>query len=142
MRPSILRVAVAVFLLIVLAGCSGTPGEPALSYTVGACDEGMTPAELAEWAGVDIAAEEGLVRIHQRVNYVCCAEIVVQMERQGNRIRLIERNEGDICRCFCGYTVEIEVSGLPGGHYEIRVWGVEYEEVHPLDLLGEGAVDL
>jgi hypothetical protein len=78
----------------------------------------------------------------QKLTYVCCAELELTLEREGSTIRIVERNVGEICRCMCEYLVEGEVTGLDPGTYEVQVWGVEYEDVHSLELLYETQVSL
>ena len=70
------------------------------------------------------------------------AETHVEMQREGGVVKLIETNEGEICRCMCGYALEMENTGLPAGRYTVQVWGIQYDDVHPLELLGEATVDL
>lgn len=128
--------------LLLLTHCGQPTTEPALSYAVGECDQSIAADELANWPAVEITAQGGTVRVRQQINYVCCAEIRVEMQQEGGVVKLIETNVGEICRCMCGYTAEMEITGLPAGRYTIQVWGIQYEDVHPLELLGEATVDL
>ena len=127
-------------LLLLAAGC--TPAQAHFSYTLTGCDPNIPMAELASWAGVEIQARNGVIHVQQRIAYVCCADIRVSLEQEGSTLRVIERNEGEVCRCMCGYQATMEISGLPAGRYQVQVWGVEYPDVHPLELLGEATVDL
>jgi hypothetical protein len=66
------------------------------------------------------------VHVEHRLTYVCCAELVLTVEQEGNSIRLLESNVGEICRCLCDYDVEADVLGLEQGVYDVQVWGVKY----------------
>lgn len=128
-------------LLLVLVACSPAD-EPRLTYTIGECDQSIPMDQLADWAGLDIAAQDGVVQIRQNINYVCCAEIKVEMEREANVVKLIETNVGEVCKCMCGYEGSMEITGLPTGRYTIQVWGVQCQDVHSLELLGEAQIEL
>jgi len=134
--------------LSVFAACTSaivetpTIARPQFSYTVSECDQDIPVDQLTAWARVDITAREGTVQIRQNLDYVCCAEIVLAMKQEENVIKIIETNKGDICKCMCGYKVSAEITGLPAGRYTIQVWGVEYQDVHAPELLGEKEIDL
>jgi len=108
---------------------------PDLSFDVGPCDETIAPGALQDWAGVEIAARGSVIHVDQRLPYVCCAELALSAGRDGDVIRVIETNVGDICRCMCGYAVTIELTGLPPGTYTIEIWGIQHQNLHPLQLL-------
>jgi len=134
--------------LLALAACGPATSEPSvtaglqITYTVGECNQDIPMDQLAVWAKVDITAKDGAVQIRQNLAYVCCAEIEIKVEQEGNVVKVIETNEGDLCECMCGYEVNAEIAGLPPGRYTIQVWGVEYEDVHSLELLGEEEIEL
>ncbi len=110
------------------------------SYTVGPCQESAWSPDLKE--RVEIVARDSQIRIEQDVGYVCCARIALDLERQGNLLKVIETNEGEVCRCMCAYHVSARIGGLPPGRYRVQVWGIQYQDIHPLELLGENWVDL
>lgn len=136
------RAALMVLGIVLLFALACESGGTGFSYTLTGCDESIPMDQLSSWAGVEVQAHNGVIRIDQRIAYVCCADIVLTMEREGNTLRIIEKNEGEVCRCMCGYRAHIEITGLPSGRYNVEVWGVEYPEVHPLELLGQATVDL
>ena len=139
-KPFLRRIVWAALLLLALA-CNA--GGTRFSYTLTACDESIPMDQLPSWAGVEIQAQDSsTIRVDQRIAYVCCARIVLALEQEGNTLRIIERNEGEICRCMCGYQAHIEIAGLPAGRYTVEVWGVEYPDVHPRQLLGQATVEL
>jgi len=140
MAKPLLRGVVGAALLLLVLACN--PGGTRFSYTMTACDESIPMDQLPSWAGVEIQAQEGILRVDQRIAYVCCAKILLSLEQEGNTLRIIERNEGEICRCMCGYQAHIEIAGLPAGRYTVEVWGVEYPDVHPRQLLGQATVEL
>ena len=118
--------------------------EPlSLSFDVGPCDEEVTKSDRSnEWAGVEITAQDGAIHIEQNLSYVCCAELALAAGRDGEVIRVIETNVGQVCRCMCGYPVTADLTGLPAGTYTVEVWGVQHFDVHPLELLGSGEVTI
>lgn len=138
-KQSILVTLLAIGLLLALA-CES--GGARFSYTLTGCDESIPMDQLPSWAGVEIRSQGGIIRVDQRIAYVCCAKIVLSLEQDGNTLRIIERNEGEVCRCMCGYQAHIEIAGLPRGRYTVEIWGVEYKDVHPRELLGQASVDL
>lgn len=78
---------------------------------------------------VEINVEENYVKLKHHLKYVCCAKVVVKFEKIGNVIKLIEKNEGDMCRCICEYDVESKVGPLTNGRYTIELYGVEFEDM-------------
>ena len=126
------------------AGGQVTPlYEPlTLSFDVKPCDETVPPDTLNDWARVEISVRDGAVHIEQNVSYVCCAELALAAGRDGDIIRLIETNVGQVCRCMCGYPVTVNLTNLPAGTYTVEVWGVQHLDVHPLELLGSGEVTI
>jgi hypothetical protein len=113
-----------------------------LSFSAGECDEAITPTTNPEWAKVEITVQDGVVQVEQNLSYVCCAELEIAVGRSGNAIKLIETNVGEVCRCMCGYPVTARLTGLPAGTYTVEVWGVQYLDVHPLELLGSSQVEI
>jgi hypothetical protein len=115
--------------------------EPlSLAFDVGSCDESIPPDTLDEWAGIEITIQHGAIHVEQNLSYVCCAELALAAGRDGEVIRVIETNVGQVCRCMCGYPVTADVTGLESGRYTMEVWGVQHFDVHPLELLGSGEV--
>jgi len=82
------------------------------------------------------------VHVEHRLTYVCCAELVLTVEQEGNTIRITESNVGEMCRCLCDYDVEADVSGLEPGVYDVQLWGVEYQDAHAPELLGHASITL
>ncbi len=107
---------------------------------VGPCDQSISMAALGEWAEVVVTVQDGAIHIEQKLAYVCCAELSISAGRDGNVLRIIETNVGEVCRCMCGYQVVVDLPGLPAGDYAVEVWGVQHEDVHPLELLGSAQV--
>jgi hypothetical protein len=130
-------------LCLVLIGCSGSGTTPlALEYTVGGCADESETSRADATNEVKITGSVDAIRLEQRLTYVCCAELELTVEREGNTLRIMETNVGEICRCMCEYFVEAEVSGLNPGEYDVEVWGVRYEDLHSPELLGEARVTL
>jgi hypothetical protein len=115
---------------------------PFLSFEVGSCDETIPSDTLHEWAGVEITVQEGAIHVEQKLAYVCCADLILAAGRDGEVIRLVETNVGEVCRCMCGYPVTADLTGLDPGAYTVEVWGVQHFDVHPLELLGSAEVTI
>jgi|YelNatPaOPRAMG01_1025707.scaffolds.fasta_scaffold285200_1 hypothetical protein len=113
---------------------------PTLSYTVGPCQESAWSPSMQN--RVEVFARGSDLYLEQDVAYVCCARIALRLESEGNLLKVIETNEGEVCRCMCAYHVSARVSGLARGRYRVQVWGIQYQDIHPLELLGEETVDL
>jgi hypothetical protein len=135
--------AVGVMVCFLAAACT-TPeaGRPALEYTVGGCSEESDTTRAATGGEVQIAGQGDTIHVAHKLTYVCCAELVLTMAQEDSTIRLLEKNTGEICRCMCDYEVEADITGLSPGVYEVEVWGVEYEDVHTPELLGQATVTL
>lgn len=128
---------------VVLASCGGpeTIG-PSLTYAVEGCAEEVETSRATGKGEVQIVSDGHLVHVEQTLTYVCCAELELALDREGNTIRLVETNVGEICRCLCEYEVSADVIGLDPGAYDVQVWGVEYQDVSTPELLGQATVTL
>ena len=125
-----------------VACASSEPVGPELIYTVGGCVEEAAAARAATDADVLIEGEGSAIHVEHRVTYVCCAELVLTVEQEGNTIRITESNVGEMCRCLCDYDVEADVSDLDPGVYDVQLWGVEYQDAHAPELLGQASITL
>ena len=114
----------------------------ALPGGVGECDEGITPTTDPEWAKVEITVRGGDIHVEQNLSYVCCAELAIAAGQDGDVIKLIETNVGEVCRCMCRYPVTARLADLPPGTYTVEVWGVQRLGIHPLELLGRSEVQV
>ncbi len=121
-----------------------TPASTPVTLTsaAGPCDESIPLDELDTWAGVEVTAQNGAIHIEQNLFYVCCAELALSAGQEGATIKVIETNVGEVCRCMCGYSVRMDLTGLPSGRYTVEVWGVQHRDVHPLELLGSAEVTI
>ena len=136
-------VIVGVVVCLLLVACySAVPAEPTLNYTIGGCGEEVEVTRSGDRGEVQITVEDGNVHIEQKLMYVCCAELALTMEEEGNTLKVVETNVGEICRCMCEYYVKGSISKLAPGTYQVQVWGVQYKDVHPLELLGEATITL
>jgi len=134
------KVSLAVLIALLLLTACVSPGLT-LQYQIGGCQGEDTSRSRAD-NRVEITVQDGAVHLSQDVSYVCCASITLKVEREDNLIKVVETNEGEICRCMCGYQITAKVGGLPSGTYRVQVWGIQYQDVHPLELLGEATVNL
>jgi hypothetical protein len=137
------RVTLCVLLCTLAVGCAAPEAtNPKLEYTVGGCAEEYETSRAATAGELEITSQGDAVHVMHRLSYVCCAELLLRVEQEGNTIRVVEQNVGEMCRCLCDYDVEAEIAGLISGVYRVEVWGVEYEEVHTPELLGQATVQL
>jgi hypothetical protein len=113
---------------------------PGLEFSVGPCDE--SAVEGGREPRVEVSTQGEAVYISQDLRYVCCAEISLALEVDGDLVKIVETNEGEICRCMCFYHIDAKVWYLPPGSYRVEIWGVQYEDVHPLELLGEADIEV
>ena len=125
-----------------VACASSEAPSAVLIYRVGGCAQEVATAQTARVGDVLIVGEDSAVHVEHRLTYVCCAELVLTVEQDGNTIRLVESNVGEMCRCLCDYDVEADVSGLEPGVYDVQLWGVEYQDVHAPELLGQASIAL
>jgi hypothetical protein len=128
--------------MLVVACAASESSNPLLEYTVGGCAEEYEPSRAAPADELEITTQGDAIHMRHRLSYVCCAELLLKMEQEGNTIRVVEQNVGEMCRCLCDYDVEAEITGLGPGEYQVEVWGVEYQDVQALDLLGQATVQL
>ncbi|HET91229.1 MAG TPA: hypothetical protein ENN99_10905 [Chloroflexi bacterium] len=115
---------------------------PAFSFNVGACDETAPSADEDGASTISATVHDGMVIVNQDLWYVCCAKLSLAVGRSENSIKIIETNTGEMCRCTCRYPITIGLMDLFPGQYTIEVWGVQYGDVHPLELLGSVEVHL
>jgi hypothetical protein len=129
--------------LLALVACSSPAQiQPALNYTIGGCEKEIEATRSGNGDEVEITVEDSIIRVEQKLTYVCCAGLSLALEQEGNTLKVMETNVGEICRCRCEYRVEANISDLAPGAYQVQVWGVQYEDVHPMELLGEATVTL
>ena len=134
-----LRSTLLLLLLLLPLGCRPA-AAPVLTYSVSPCQESIAPGDLATWAKVEAGYQGEAIVIHHNLDYVCCAEIELRLEREGSLLKIIETNTGEFCRCKCGFVVDAAVTGLPRGRYIVQVWGVAFEDQAP-ELLAEVVVE-
>lgn len=115
---------------------------PTYTYSVGECDERITAEEADDWAGVEVSARDDGIDVEQNLYYVCCAYPALAVGRDGDVLKVIESNAGEVCRCWCGYPITATLSGIEAGAYTVEVWGVQYQDEHPLALLGSAETTL
>jgi hypothetical protein len=141
-----MRVAQAVVCVVVcfLAAACTTPeaGKPTLTYSVGGCSEQSETTRAVTDGEVEIVGGGDTIHVAHKLTYVCCAELALTIEQEDKTIKLLEKNNGEICRCICEYQVEADITGLSPGVYQVEVWGVEYEDVHTPELLGQATIRL
>lgn len=114
------------------------PGQgPQLTYSNSGCLSNRgDPAKAKDEIIAEVKGNEVYVT-HRNAWYNCCIEeIKVELEQEGNLIKLIETAilEGSGCRCMCLYDVSVAISDLAVGEYLIQVWNEDR------GLLGEVTV--
>jgi hypothetical protein len=117
--------------------------EPiSLSFSVGEYDQSIVADTNPESLRVEITVQDGDIQVKQNLTYVCCAELEIAAGRNGDVIKLIETNVGGECPFMCGYPVTARLTGLPAGAYTVEVWGVQFQQLHRLELLGSSQVEI
>lgn len=101
------------------------PGQgPQLTYSNSGCLSNRgEPVKAKDEIIAEVKGNEVYVT-HRNAWYNCCLEeIKVELEQEGNLIKLIETAilEGSGCRCMCLYDVSAAISDLPAGEYVIQV---------------------
>jgi len=123
------------------------PSKPSLSYQVAGCSV-QRVGEVGRGAGlggwVDVSATDSGIKLVHHLQYVCCAEFVVEVESMEEVdghvvLKILERNVGEVCRCMCEYEVSILISDLRPGLYLVELHGVEFNGM-PAEKLWEGEV--
>ena len=102
-RGGMMRVATVVvwcaFMCVAVMSCSTrSPMGTTLAYSVSGCAEESDVTRATDLGEVWIVSRGGSIHVEQRLNYVCCADIVVTLEQDENTVRIVEKNAGEICR--------------------------------------------
>jgi len=123
--------------------------KPSLSYEVGGCSS-KSVGEIKRGqrleSSVEVSAEGSSIKLLHHLRYVCCADMAVELQSVEKKngymvLRILEKNNGEICRCICEYEIMIEISALKSGRYKLEIYGVEFDDM-PVEKLWEGEVEL
>jgi predicted secreted protein len=77
---------------------------------------------------ISISAQGSSVRFHHdRAVVNCCTELSTQVEIDGQTIRILEQESGDLCYCECEGGFGAWISNLALGLYEVEVWSSQNE---------------
>jgi len=106
-----------------------------LSYDINGCDnpkEATFTENENKIERVDTLITKRYLNLVHYLNYVCCAEMKVEMGNpitysEYTLIKLTEKNEGTVCFCLCDYKISAKIGPLGQGKYLIQLWGVEFE---------------
>lgn len=104
------------------------------SYSVSPCNQ----EDKENFTNITI--NENYTAIHQKVSYVCCANITLRYEINESTLSVYEDNKGEICRCICNYEIKATIPAK--GINEVKVYGVYYPDLHPYELLGESSIKI
>ena len=121
-------------LAFLVLGCVQS-GEPAMKYSIRPCDI----TENDSGYGFNMSASDGIIAIHQKQSYVCCANITLSMKAEGGVLRLYEDNVGEMCRCICPFEADIDITGAQG-YERVEVYGIRYKDVQDYELLFNSSV--
>lgn len=113
----------------------GAPSGPKIAFTSSACVNQDAP----QAGTVRLTGGPGRILLEQRLSYVCCANIDIQLQRDGSQLRFVETNIGQVCRCQCNYDLTATATGLTAGTYQVQVLGVQYQ-AQPGAVLGQAEV--
>lgn len=103
------------------------------NYTITGCKkESQITREYKGAVGeIKIKTEMGSIILQHKLNYVCCADLKLDIKRRDNMISITEINKGEMCRCICEYNINALVGPLPNGNYSVKLYGVAFEEIEP-----------
>jgi putative hemolysin len=107
--------------------------------SVSSCNTNI--GNISSWKGVNFVGGIDRMIVRQNLSYVCCANVSVSLNRNGSVLRIYENNVGKVCRCICGYYLNITVPELSAGTYHVEVYGVSFEETEGT-LLGNATVSV
>jgi len=111
-----------------------------ISFAMELSDESVSRDEWDGWKGVEVAVRDGTVHFEQNLVYPCRAELALTAGRDGAVVKVMEANIGGVSRRTCLYLVTADLPGLPPGSYTVEVWGVQYFDMYPLEMLGSAEV--
>ncbi|MDW8076179.1 MAG: hypothetical protein RMJ14_00865 [Nitrososphaerota archaeon] len=128
----VIIVAIAVMLYMVGA-FPITGAKPQLKYSISSvsCPASCENTEIDQ---VSLEVKENYVYLKHTMLYPCCANfsVVLDEESLGRGVVAIkEKNVGEICRCICQYTIDVQIGPLSKGKYDIQIWGVEFQDQKP-----------
>ncbi|MEM9538000.1 MAG: hypothetical protein AAGA60_00650 [Cyanobacteria bacterium P01_E01_bin.42] len=106
---------------------------PQLTFSVTGCEDDFlrscSQKNLKnEFYPTDIQVEvkKNTVLFSHRLGHACCADIQLDSQVNDNVITIIERNEGQYCRCSCNYSIDGMLTDLEPGNYELQVYGMKH----------------
>lgn len=109
-------------------------------YSVSPCSD-MPMENISRWKGARFYGGSDYITIRQNLSYVCCANVTVSSKVEGNIVKVTEKNVGEMCRCICGYYINITIPGLRPGKYRVELYGVEFEDM-AAELIEEASVEV
>jgi len=105
-------------------------------YTVGDCEnqnEEKYFFQLPPPEDFSISVDDKIIRVSQKLTYVCCAKInifidSVEVRPDVTLLNIKESNTKEMCDCVCNYKVNMEIGPVTKGDYLIHLWGVEFQK--------------
>lgn len=132
-------ILIAVFLLFYRDSFNNNPilGEAKLKYNIGGCNSDVqTKAmDLKSEKEPVISVLDNSIKLVHKLSYVCCAKLSLEHQIIGNVIEITEVNTGDICKCICEYDIDGEIGPLKAGEYQLKLFGVKYQNTDPSLIL-------
>lgn len=117
--------------------------EHSLSYSVSECYNPRPIADPLEYENalvdVTVFSTNETVAVKQRLQYNCCATLVVDYTVDGKKLHLYDKNEGTLCNCSCTYDLYADVSAQNISLFSL--YGVGYSESKGRLLHREEVVD-
>lgn len=108
---------------------------PRLTFSVSGCEEDFlrscTQKHLKDEfhpTDINVEVQKNTVLFSHRLAYACCADFQLESQVNENIITIVERNEGNYCRCSCNYSINGTLADLAPGNYELQVYGVKYHD--------------
>lgn len=132
MKAKLGLLTILIILVIIISGCTIPQATPqpqqGISYSVLGCSGdafSLTEEDLAKPPYKMTAETVGdTIKLYKKQSHYCGADITIEMQKEGNVIKLIESNHNAIAKCMCLYDVNVTLTDLEG-KYKIELWGVK-----------------
>ncbi len=133
--------------VIAISGCAVSPTTPlsqrGISYSVSKClgdPWNLTEDQLAKPPyKVTSEVAGGVIKLYKKQAHYCGADIKIEMQKEGNTIKLTESNHAPVAKCMCLYDVNVSLTDFNQNTNKIELWGVKQlaTELYPIEKLDE-----
>ena len=132
-------------------GCLEDPSiyDPKVRFSMAGCIEeysSLKEIPPRHRPKTDIRVRDGIVKIIRMENTYCGSHLFVELEKEGNLLKLMESNYNPPKDCICKYDLNMEITNLDPGVYTVELWGIEQLQVNGTEAVkldtGEVAVNV